>query len=206
MGSTGDRILRLVFMGTAGFAVPSLQALAVGRHPIVAVYAQPARPAGRGLRPRPSTVEAAAERLGLPIRYPASLRAADAQTDFAALGADLAVVAAYGLILPRPILEAPRLGCINLHASLLPRWRGAAPIQRAIMAGDRETGVTIFQIEAALDSGPILAMERISDHVQQYSGDTAGRTLRAGRPDGPAGNRGLVAAGAPGRDPSLSRE
>jgi methionyl-tRNA formyltransferase len=161
MGSTGDPILRLVFMGTAEFAVPSLQALAAGRHPIVAVYAQPARPAGRGLRPRPSAVEAAAVRLDLPIHHPASLRAADAQTDFAALGADLAVVAAYGLILPRPILEAPRLGCINLHASLLPRWRGAAPIQRAIMAGDRETGITIFQIEPALDSGPILAMERI---------------------------------------------
>ena len=162
MGSTAGPTLRLVFMGTAGFAVPSLEALAAGRHSIVAVYTQAARPAGRGLQPRPSAVQAAAERLGLPLRHPGSLRDACAQGEFAALGADLAVVAAYGLILSRPILEAPRLGCINLHASLLPRWRGAAPIQRAILAGDRETGITIFQIEPALDSGPILAMERIS--------------------------------------------
>jgi methionyl-tRNA formyltransferase len=170
MDSTGDPILRLVFLGTAEFAVPSLQALAAGRHPIVAVYAQPARPAGRGLRPRPSAVAAAAERLCLPVHHPASLRAADTQAEFTALGADLAVAAAYGLILPQAILKAPRLGCINLHASLLPRWRGAAPIQRAILAGDRETGVTIFRIEPELDSGPILAMERVPITAESTAG------------------------------------
>jgi methionyl-tRNA formyltransferase len=161
MVSTGDLPLRLVFMATAGFAVPSLEALAHGRHALVRVYTQPPRPAGRGLHARPSPVELAARRLGLPVSSPASLRDQAVQAEFAALGADLAVVAAYGLILPRPILKAPRLGAINLHASLLPRWRGAAPIQRALLAGDAETGITIFQIEAALDSGPILAMEPI---------------------------------------------
>jgi methionyl-tRNA formyltransferase len=159
--STSASSLRLVFMGTAGFAVPSLEALAAGPHRLVAVYSQPPRPAGRGLRARPSPVEIAAARLGLPVRCPENLSAQDAEAEFSALGADLAVVAAYGLILPRPILAAPRLGCINLHASLLPRWRGAAPIQRALLAGDRETGITIFQIEPALDSGPILAMESV---------------------------------------------
>ena len=161
MVRASEPALRLVFMGTAAFAVPSLLALAAGRHALVAVYSQPARPAGRGLAARPSPVAHAALRLGLPVRCPASLRDPDTQAAFAALNADLAVVAAYGLILPRPILDAPRLGCINLHASLLPRWRGAAPIQRALMAGDRATGITIIQLEPALDSGPILAMERI---------------------------------------------
>ena len=161
MASTTASSLRLVFMGTARFAVPSLETLTEGRHRLVAVYTQPARPAGRGLRGRPSPVEIAAERLGLPVRRPDSLRAAEAQAEFGALGADLAVVAAYGLLLPRPILAAPRLGCINLHASLLPRWRGAAPIQRALLAGDAQTGITIFQIEPSLDTGPILAMESI---------------------------------------------
>jgi methionyl-tRNA formyltransferase len=148
-------------MGTAPFAVPSLRALAASRHEVVAVYSQPARPAGRGWRPRPSAVQLAAERLGIPVRTPARLRDPDDQAAFAALHADLAVVAAYGLILPRPILDAPRLGCINLHASLLPRWRGAAPIQRALLAGDAETGITIFQMEPSLDTGPVLAMERM---------------------------------------------
>ena len=161
MVRASEPALRLVFMGTAAFAVPSLLALAAGRHALVAVYSQPARPAGRGLAARPSPVAHAALRLGLPVRCPASLRDPETQAAFAALNADLAVVAAYGLILPRPILDAPRLGCINLHASLLPRWRGAAPIQRALLAGDRATGITIIQLEPALDSGPILAMERI---------------------------------------------
>jgi methionyl-tRNA formyltransferase len=161
MVSTGDLPLRLVFMGSADFAVPSLETLAHGRHPLVRVYTQPARPAGRGLRARRCPAEIAARRLGLPVSSPASLRDPEVQAEFRALGADLAVVAAYGLILPRPILEAPRLGAINLHASLLPRWRGAAPIQRALLEGDAETGITVFQIEPALDSGPILAMERI---------------------------------------------
>ena len=161
MAARAGESLRLVFMGTAAFAVPSLRALAASRHPIVAVYTQPARPAGRGMRPRPSPVQETAERLGLPVRAPASLRDPQVQAEFAALEADLGVVAAYGLILPKAIIDAPRLGCINLHASLLPRWRGAAPIQRAILAGDEETGVTVFQIEPSLDTGPILAAARI---------------------------------------------
>jgi methionyl-tRNA formyltransferase len=161
MISSSASSLRLVFMGTARFAVPSLEVLAAGPHRLVAVYTQPARPAGRGLRPRPSPVEIAAGRLGLPVRRPETLRIPEAQAEVGALAADLAVVAAYGLILPRPILAAPRLGCINLHASLLPRWRGAAPIQRALLAGDAETGITIFQMEPSLDTGPILATESI---------------------------------------------
>jgi methionyl-tRNA formyltransferase len=152
---------RLVFMGTAGFAVPSLRALAASRHELVAVYTQPARPAGRGWRPRTSPVQSAAEALAIPVRTPARLRDPADQAAFAALRADLAVVAAYGLILPKAILDAPRLGCINLHASLLPRWRGAAPIQRALLAGDPETGVTIFQMEPSLDTGPIIASQRV---------------------------------------------
>ena len=154
--------LRLIFMGTAGFAVPTLRALAASRHPVLAVYTQPARPAGRGLKERPSPVAQAALELGLEVRTPASLKNEAAQSEFAALGADLAVVGAYGLILPPAILDAPRLGCVNLHASLLPRWRGAAPIQRALLAGDAATGITIFQMEPSLDTGPIFAMERIA--------------------------------------------
>jgi methionyl-tRNA formyltransferase len=153
--------LRIVFMGTAAFAVPSLRALADGRHPLVAVYTQPPRPAGRGMRPRPSAVQLAATALGLRVFTPASLKGAAEQKRLEEVRPDLAVVAAYGVILPRAILEVPRLGCINLHASLLPRWRGAAPIQRALLAGDRETGVTIFQMEPALDTGPILAIARL---------------------------------------------
>ncbi|HEX5077912.1 MAG TPA: methionyl-tRNA formyltransferase [Geminicoccaceae bacterium] len=149
-------------MGTAAFAVPSLRALAASRHEVVAVYTQPARPAGRGWRPRPSAVQSAAEKLAIPVRAPASLRDPAAQKLFAALQADLAVVAAYGLILPRAILDAPRLGCINLHASLLPRWRGAAPIQRALLAGDHETGITIFLMEPGLDTGPVIASRSLA--------------------------------------------
>jgi methionyl-tRNA formyltransferase len=152
---------RLVFMGTADFAVPSLTALAASRHEVAAVYTQPPRPAGRGWRLRPSPVQAAAETLGIPVRTPARLRDPDDQAAFAALRADLAVVAAYGLILPKAILDAPRLGCINLHASLLPRWRGAAPIQRALLAGDRRTGVTIFLMEPSLDTGPVIASRSV---------------------------------------------
>jgi methionyl-tRNA formyltransferase len=153
--------LRLVYMGTAAFAVPSLRALAGGPHEVIAVYTQPARPAGRGLHARQSPVHSAASEFGLLVRTPETLKASAEQEVFAGLRADLAVVAAYGLILPRAILEAPRLGCINLHASLLPRWRGAAPIQRALLAGDAETGVTVIQIEPALDTGPILTRERV---------------------------------------------
>jgi methionyl-tRNA formyltransferase len=149
--------MRIIFMGTPDFAVPALDALVAAGHDIVAVYSQPPRPAGRGKAPRPSPVHARAEALGLVVRTPVSLRGAEEQADFAALEADVAVVAAYGLILPVPVLEAPKFGCLNIHASLLPRWRGAAPIQRAILAGDAETGVTIMQMEAGLDTGPMLA-------------------------------------------------
>jgi len=152
--------MKVVFMGTPDFSVPVLEALHA-RHEIVAVYCQPPRPAGRGKADRPSPVQAKAEALGLPVRHPVSLRSAEAVADFAALGADVAVVVAYGLILPQAVLDAPRLGCLNIHASLLPRWRGAAPIHRAIMAGDRETGVCIMQMEAGLDTGPVLLREAV---------------------------------------------
>ncbi|MFO6445677.1 methionyl-tRNA formyltransferase [Erythrobacter sp. NE805] len=148
--------MRVVFMGTPDFAVPALAALVEAGHEIACVYTQPPRPAGRGKRLMPSPVQVAAERLGLEVRSPVSLRNAEAQADFAALEADVAVVAAYGLILPQPVLDAPTHGCLNIHASLLPRWRGAAPIHRAVMAGDPETGVTIMQMEAGLDTGPML--------------------------------------------------
>ena len=153
--------LRLVFMGTPDFAVPSLAALAEAGHEIAAVYTQPPRPAGRGQKERLSPVHTWATANGLPVRTPKSLGNAAEQAAFAALKLDAAVVAAYGLILPKPILDAPHLGCINVHASLLPRWRGAAPIQRAILAGDRETGISIMLMEEGLDTGPILAMELI---------------------------------------------
>lgn len=150
--------MKIVFMGTPEFSVPVLEALAA-RHEVVAVYSQPPRPAGRGKELRPSPVQACAERLGLPVRHPVSLKGAEAQAEFAALGADVAVVVAYGLILPQAVLDAPRLGCLNIHASLLPRWRGAAPIHRAIMAGDAETGICIMRMEAGLDTGPVLLRE-----------------------------------------------
>ncbi len=153
--------LKLVYMGTADFAVPALQALAQSRHEIVAVYTQPARPAGRGMKARPSPVERAAAALDLPIRTPITLKEEKEQAVLASLETDLAIVAAYGLILPEAVLAIPRLGCINLHGSCLPRWRGAAPIQRAILAGDRESGITIIQMEAGLDTGPMLAMEPV---------------------------------------------
>lgn len=153
--------LRLAFMGTPDFAVSILEALIAAGHDIAAVYAQPPRPAGRGHRPQPSPVQQAAERAGLPVRFPVRLDDAEAAA-FAALGLDAAVVAAYGLILPPAVLAAPRLGALNIHASLLPRWRGAAPIERAILAGDAETGVTIMQMEAGLDTGPILLAEPVA--------------------------------------------
>ena len=148
--------MRIAFMGTPDFAVPTLEALAAAGHDIAAVYTQPPRPAGRGKALQPSPVHHRAEALGLEVRHPLTLRDADEQAAFAALGLDVAVVAAYGLILPMPILEAPRLGCMNVHGSLLPRWRGAAPVQRAILAGDAETGVVIMQMEKGLDTGPML--------------------------------------------------
>ena len=146
-------------MGTPAFAATIVGTLIEAGHRILAVYTQPPRPAGRGHRPKASPVQSLAAQHGLPVRCPATLRNEAEQAAFAALGADAAVVAAYGLILPRPILTAPRLGCLNVHASLLPRWRGAAPIQRALLAGDRETGITIMQMEEGLDTGPILLQE-----------------------------------------------
>ena len=143
-------------MGTPDFSVPALDALHAAGHDIACVYSQPPRPAGRGKKDRPSPVQARAEALGLLVRHPASLRTPEAQAEFAALEADIAVVVAYGLILPQPVLDAPVHGCLNIHASLLPRWRGAAPIHRAVMAGDAETGVCIMQMEAGLDTGPVL--------------------------------------------------
>lgn len=151
--------MRVIFMGTPEFSVPALRAIA-DRHEVVAVYTQPPRAAGRGQKPRLSPVHACALELGLPVRHPERLRDPADQQAFAALQADLAVVVAYGLILPQAILDAPRLGCLNIHASILPRWRGAAPIHRAIMAGDAETGVAIMQMEAGLDTGPVLAEAR----------------------------------------------
>lgn len=151
----GDYIVKIVFMGSPDFSVPVLDALVEAGHEIVAVYCQPPRPAGRGKKDRPTPVQARAEALGLTVRYPKSLRNAEAQDEFAALGADIGVVVAYGLILPQAILDAPRFGCLNIHASLLPRWRGAAPIHRAIMAGDSESGVCIMQMDAGLDTGPV---------------------------------------------------
>jgi len=145
--------MRIVFMGSPDFAVPSLDALVQAGHEIVCVYTQPPRPAGRGKGEQKTAVHKRAEELGMEVRCPRTLRDHDEQARFAALDADLAIVAAYGLILPRPILEAPKGGCINVHASLLPRWRGAAPIQRAILAGDEVTGVTIMRMEEGLDTG-----------------------------------------------------
>ncbi len=154
--------LRLAFFGSPDFAVPALDALHGAGHQITAVYAQPPRPSGRGHRVTPSPVHARAGQLGLSVRTPARLRQRDQWESFEALALDCAIVAAYGLILPPPILAAPRRGCLNIHASLLPRWRGAAPIQAALLAGDDETGVTIMQMDAGLDTGPILMREAIA--------------------------------------------
>ncbi|PKB25793.1 methionyl-tRNA formyltransferase [Novosphingobium kunmingense] len=152
--------MRVIFMGTPDFAVPTLTALVEAGHEVVAAYSQPPRPAGRGKQLVASPVHRKAEALGIPVRTPLTLRDLEAQADFTALDADIAIVAAYGLILPQPVLDAPLHGCLNVHASLLPRWRGAAPIQRAILAGDPVTGVTIMQMEAGLDTGPMLAIAR----------------------------------------------
>ena len=161
--------MRLIFMGTPDFAVPALDALVAAGHEVAAVYCQPPRPAGRGKALQPSPVQKRAEALGLEVRTPVTLRDPDEQASFAAIGADAAVVAAYGLILPKPILAAPKLGCFNIHASLLPRWRGAAPIQRAILAGDEVTGVTIMDMAAGLDPGPMRATVEVP-----IDGKTAG--------------------------------
>jgi methionyl-tRNA formyltransferase len=164
--------LRLAFMGTPDFAVPALEALIAAGHDVAVVYTQPPRPAGRGQAERRSAVHAAADRHGLAVRHPASLKSAAEQTAFAALALDAAVVAAYGLILPKAVLAAPRLGCLNIHASLLPRWRGAAPIQRAILEGDPQSGVTIMQMDEGLDTGAMLLREAVP-----ITGETTAETL-----------------------------
>lgn len=154
--------MRLVFMGTPDFAVPALAALIDAGHDLVCVYSQPPRPAGRGHKEKLSPVQQYALEQGIDVRCPETLKTSESQAGFAALNADAAVVSAYGLILPKPVLDAPSLGCINIHASLLPRWRGAAPIQRAILAGDTETGVTIMQMDEGLDTGPMLVTGKIA--------------------------------------------
>ena len=156
--------MRIVFMGSPDFAVPSLDALVEHDHVIACVYSQPPRPAGRGKSERKTPVHQRAEELGIEVRIPKSLRNEEEQAPFRCLDADLAVVAAYGLILPKPILEAPKAGCINVHASLLPRWRGAAPIQRAILAGDETSGVTLMQMDEGLDTGPMLMRHTLDIH------------------------------------------
>ncbi|GIT90197.1 methionyl-tRNA formyltransferase [Jannaschia pagri] len=171
--------MRVIFMGTPDFSVPVLEAVAA-EHEVVCVYCQPPRPAGRGKKLRPSPVQARAEALGLPVRYPTRLRDAEAQQDFVDLQADVAVVVAYGLILPQAVLDAPRLGCVNIHASLLPRWRGAAPIHRAIMAGDDRTGVCIMQMEAGLDTGPVLMREATDIGATETTGDLHDRLSQMG--------------------------
>ena len=148
-------------MGTPDFAVPTLAELIAQGHDVACVYSQPPRPKGRGMALEPGPVHAFAERAKLPVRTPLSLKGADEQAEFAALDLDAAIVVAYGLLLPKAILDAPRLGCFNLHGSLLPRWRGAAPIQRAVMAGDAETGVMVMRMEVGLDTGPVLMAERV---------------------------------------------
>ena len=162
--------MKIIFMGTPEFSVPILQALHQS-HEILAVYCQPPRPAGRGKTDRSSPVQTCAEGLGLPVLHPVSLRSESAASAFVALGADVAVVVAYGLILPQTLLDAPRHGCLNIHASLLPRWRGAAPIHRAILAGDAETGVCIMQMEAGLDTGPVLARRATGIGNEETTGD-----------------------------------
>jgi methionyl-tRNA formyltransferase len=163
--------LRIVFMGTPDFAVPTLAEIVGAGHQVVAAYAQPARAAGRGLAERKSPVQTFAETSGIPVLTPNSLRSAEEQASFAAHAADAAVVVAYGLLLPAPVLAAARLGCFNLHASKLPRWRGAAPIQRAIMAGDPETAVMVMRMEKGLDTGPVCLAEQVAIGADQTAGE-----------------------------------
>ncbi|MEM6619247.1 MAG: methionyl-tRNA formyltransferase, partial [Pseudomonadota bacterium] len=172
--------MRVIFMGTPDFAVPALRALLGAGHHVAAVYTQPPRPAGRGKRPRPSPVAQAATEAGLNVRHPETLRDAHTQAAFAALRADLAVVVAYGLLLPDGILDAPRFGCVNIHGSILPRWRGAAPIQRAIMAGDSESGVAIMRMATGLDTGPVYAMARTPIGAADTTGTLHDRLAQMG--------------------------
>ena len=172
--------LRIAYAGTPDFAVPALAALHAAGHEFVAVYTQPDRPAGRGQAVTASPVKHRALELGIPVLQPATLRTPEAAAELARLGADLMVVAAYGLILPPPVLAAPRLGCWNIHASLLPRWRGAAPIQRAILAGDETTGITIMQMDAGLDTGPMLLSRRLLIGPREHGGSLHDRLAALG--------------------------
>lgn len=172
--------MRIVFMGTPEFSVTVLEALVAAGHQIAAVYSQPPRRAGRGKKERPSPVQARAEALGLPVKHPMSLKSPEAQAEVAGLDADIAVVVAYGLLLPQAVLDAPRHGCLNIHASLLPRWRGAAPIHRAIMAGDTQTGVGIMQMKAGLDTGPVLLEKRLTIGAEETTGDLHDRLANLG--------------------------
>ncbi|BCM16383.1 methionyl-tRNA formyltransferase [Mesorhizobium sp. J8] len=173
--------LRVIFMGTPDFSVPTLRAIAEAGHEIAAVYTQPPRAAGRrGLELTPSPVQREAEQLGLEVRSPTSLKSEAEQQVFAGLQADVAVVVAYGLLLPKAILDAPRLGCLNGHASLLPRWRGAAPIQRAIMAGDAETGMMIMKMEEGLDTGPVAMVEKVAIAPDMTAGELHDRLMVEG--------------------------
>lgn len=162
--------LRLAFMGTPAFSAHILKALIGSPHEVACVYSQPPRPAGRGKKLMPSAVHQLAEVEGIPVRTPVSLKSSEVQAEFAKLNLDVAIVVAYGLILPQAILDAPTYGCLNLHASLLPRWRGAAPIQRAIMAGDEETGIAVMQMEAGLDTGPVLSEARVPITMETTAG------------------------------------
>jgi len=172
--------MKVVFMGTPDFSVPVLEALVEAGHEVLCVYCQPPRPAGRGKKDRPSPVQAKAEELGLPVRFPKSLKGEAEQAEFATLEPDIAVVVAYGLILPQAVLDAPAKGCLNIHASLLPRWRGAAPIHRAIMAGDKETGVCIMQMEAGLDTGPVLLRKAVEIGAEETTAELHDRLSALG--------------------------
>ncbi len=172
--------LRLVFMGTPEFAVPTLVEITGRGHDVAAVYTRAPKPAGRGMELQPSPVEREARRFGLPVLTPKNLKSEEAQAEFRSHGADAAVVVAYGLILPKPILDAPPLGCFNLHASALPRWRGAAPINRAIMAGDAETAVMVMRMEEGLDTGPIAMAERVAIAPDMTAGELHDQLARLG--------------------------
>ena len=172
--------LRVVFMGTPDFSVPTLQRIVEAGHEVVAVYTRAPKPAGRGMALQPTPVEREARRFGLPVLTPATLKTPEAQAAFAAHQADAAVVVAYGLILPKPVLDAPRLGCFNLHASALPRWRGAAPINRAIMAGDAETAVMVMKMAEGLDTGPVAMAERLAIAADMTAGELHDALARLG--------------------------
>ena len=191
--------LRLIFMGTPDFAVPTLLELVAHGHEIVAVYTRAPKPAGRGMKLQPTPVEQEARRLGIPVLTPTTLKTPEALEEFRAHDADAAVVVAYGMILPQAILDAPPLGCFNLHASLLPRWRGAAPINRAIMAGDAESGVMVMKMDVGLDTGDVAMAERLRDHGhddRRRSARRAGAARRRsdGARDGRAGARRAATA------------